>query len=58
MGLSSIKAKKKYFSENLMATEMKKATEKLTKSIYLGLSILDIGIITPSQSTETKQNRY
>ena len=37
---------------------MKKATEKLTKSIYLGLSILDIGIITPSQSTETKQNRY
>ena len=41
-----------------MATEMKKATEKLTNSIYLGLSILDIGIITPSQSTETKQNRY
>ena len=41
-----------------MAIEMKKPTEKLTKSIYLGLSILDIGIITPNQSTETKQNRY
>ena len=41
-----------------MAIEMKKPTEKLTKSIYLSLSILDIGIITPNQSTETKQNRY
>ena len=32
----------KYFSENLMATEMKKAKVKMNKPIYLGMSILDI----------------
>ena len=32
----------KYFSENLMAIEMKKAKVKMNKSIYLGMSILDI----------------
>ena len=32
----------KKFSEHLMAIEMKKIKVKLTKSIYLGLSILDI----------------
>ena len=31
-----------YFSENLMAIEMKKAKVKMNKSIYLGMSILDI----------------
>ena len=33
----------KYFSENLMAIEMKKKTKvKMNKLIYLGMSILDI----------------
>ena len=32
----------KYFSENLMATEMKKIKVKINKPIYLGMSILDI----------------
>ena len=32
----------KKFSDNLMAIEMKKTKVKMTKSIYLGLSILDI----------------
>ena len=32
----------KYFSENLMAIEMKKAKVKMNKPIYLGMSILDI----------------
>ena len=32
----------KYFSENLMATEMKKTKVKTNKPIYLGMSILDI----------------
>ena len=32
----------KYFSENLMAIEMKKAKVKMNKAIYLGMSILDI----------------
>ena len=32
----------KYFSENLMAIEMKKTKVKLNKPIYLGMSILDI----------------
>ena len=32
----------KYFSENLMATEMKKRNVKTNKPIYLGMSILDI----------------
>ena len=31
-----------YFSENLMAIEIKKAKVKMNKSIYLGMSILDI----------------
>ena len=33
---------KKYFSDNLMATEMKKTRVKMNKSIYLDMSILDI----------------
>ena len=32
----------KHFSDNLMAIEMKKARVKMNKSIYLGMSILDI----------------
>ena len=32
----------KYFSENLMAVEIKKSKVKLYKPIYLGMSILDI----------------
>ena len=32
----------KYFSENLMVIEMKKAKAKMNKQIYLGMSILDI----------------
>ena len=32
----------KYFSENLLATEMKKTKVKMNKPIYLGMSILDI----------------
>ena len=32
----------KYFSENLMTIEMKKTKVKMNKSIYLGMSILDI----------------
>ena len=32
----------KHFSENLMAIEMKKTKVKLNKSIYFGMSILDI----------------
>ena len=32
----------KYFSENLMAVEMKKTKVKMNKPIYLGMSILDI----------------
>ena len=32
----------KYFSENLMAIEMKKAKVRMNKAIYLGMSILDI----------------
>ena len=32
----------KYFSENLIATEMKKTKAKMNKSIYLGMSIVDI----------------
>ena len=31
----------KNFSEHLMSTEMKKTTVKITKPIYLGMSILD-----------------
>ena len=32
----------KWFSENLLATEMKKIKVKMNKPIYLGLSILEI----------------
>ena len=32
----------KCFSENVLATEMKKTKEKMNKSVYLGMSILDI----------------
>ena len=32
----------KYFSENLLAIEMKKIKVKMNKPIYLGLSVLDI----------------
>ena len=32
----------KYFSENLMAIEMKKTKVKTNKPIYFGMSILDI----------------
>ena len=32
----------KYFSENLLEIEMKKTKVKINKSVYLGMSILDI----------------
>ena len=32
----------KYFSENLIAIEMKKIKVKVNKPIYLGMSVLDI----------------
>ena len=32
----------KWFSENLLATEMKKTKVKMNKPVYLGLSILEI----------------
>ena len=32
----------KYFSENLLAIEMKKTKAKMNKSVFLGVSILDI----------------
>ena len=32
----------KWFSENLLATEMKKRKVKMNKPVYLGLSILEI----------------
>ena len=32
----------KHFSENLLATEMKKTELKMNKPVYLGMSILDI----------------
>ena len=35
----------KKFSDELMAIEMKKARVKMTKSLYLGMSILDISKI-------------
>ena len=35
----------KKFSENIMAIEMKKTRVKMTKSSYLGMSILDISKI-------------
>ena len=36
---------KKYFSENLLAIEMKKTKVKMNKLVYLGLSILEISKI-------------
>ena len=33
---------KKYFSEDLLATEMKKTKLKMNKPIYIGMSILEI----------------
>ena len=33
---------RKWFSENLLATEMKKTKVKMNKPVYLGLSILEI----------------
>ena len=32
----------KHFSENLIAIEMKKTNVKMNKSVYLGMTILDI----------------
>ena len=32
----------KWFSENLLATEMRKTKVKMNKPVYLGMSILDI----------------
>ena len=51
-------------SDNLMAIEMKKTRVKMTKPLYLGISISDIskmlmydfGTIMLTQSMETKQN--
>ena len=53
----------KYSSKNLLAKEMKKAKVKMNKSVYLGMSILDIrktlcmnfGMITLNQNMETEQ---
>ena len=56
----------KYFSENLIATEMKNAKVKMNKSIYLAISILDISktlmyeflydYIKPKYLIKTKQH--
>ena len=56
----------KKISEHLMAIEMKKIRVKMTKPLYLGMSILDIrhlrhvclnfGMTILDQSTETRQN--
>ena len=35
----------KYFSENLMAIEMKKTKVKMSKPIYLGMSILNVSYV-------------
>ena len=51
----------KYFSENLLAIEMKKTKVKMKKPVYLGISILDIsrtlcmnfGMISLNQSMKT-----
>ena len=53
-----------YFSENLLAIEMKKTKIKMKKPVYLGISILDIsktlcmnfGMISLKQSMKTEQN--
>ena len=39
----------KYISENLLIIEMKKAKVRMTKPLYLGLSILDIKTIMYEQ---------
>ena len=39
---SNYHAKKYFYSENLMATEMKKTKLKMNMRIYLGMSMLDI----------------
>ena len=36
------KAKTKWFSEKLLAIEMKKTKVKMNKLVYLGLSILEL----------------
>ena len=53
----------KYFSENRLAVEIKKAKVKMNKPVYLGMSILDIsktcmdlGMNTLSQSMEAEKN--
>ena len=55
----------KNFSDNLMATDMKRTRVKMTKPLYLGMSILDIskiyefmnfGTIILTQIMETEQN--
>ena len=54
----------KYFSEHLIAVEMKKTKVKMNKPIYLGMSILDMskhscidfGMITLNQSIKIKQS--
>ena len=54
----------KKFPEHLMAIEMKKTKAKMTKPLYLGMSILDIsktlcmsfGMITLNQSMDIEQN--
>ena len=33
---------RKWFSENLLAIEMRKTKVKMNKSVYLGLSVLDL----------------
>ena len=43
----------KYFSENLLAMEMKKIKVKMNKPVYLGMSILDI---SRTQSIKKKRN--
>ena len=53
-----------YFSENLLAIEMKKTKIKMKKPVYLGISILDISktlcmnfvMISLNQSMKTEQN--
>ena len=51
----------KNFSDHFMAIEMKKTTVKITKPLYLGVSILvyscmNFGTIILTQSMETEQN--
>ena len=41
-GRNQLASEPKYFSENLMAIEMKKTKVKINKPIYLGISVLDI----------------